>query len=222
MRHNMMDTLGKLFGSKDIVKILRLFILNPMEHFDLADVRERTRVDRSIVRQELATLARIAFVKQRSFYKEVERMRGKHKIRTRKRVSGYILNEEFEYLSALRLLVAGSGMVSERDLTKRLMKTGRLKLVVLAGVFVGDFDSRVDLLVVGDRLRRQKLEGIIQKFETELGREINYAAFSTDDFKYRLSMHDRLLRDTFDFAHSTVIDRLGIDREPVVAQTVRE
>ena len=160
-----MDTLGKLFGSKDVVKILRLFILNPTEHFGLPDVIERTRIDRDVARQELQMLERIDFVRKRSFYKEVERTHGKRKVLTRKRTSGYILNEEFEHLSALQLLVAGSGMVSERDLTKKLAKAGRLKLVVLAGVFVGDFEGRVDLLVVGDRLRRQKLESVIQKFE---------------------------------------------------------
>lgn len=207
-----MDALSKLFGSKDIVKILRLFILNPNDHFEPADVVERTKIGRDVVRQEVTMLERVGFVKKVSFYKEVEKMRGKRMVQARKRTSGYILDDTFKHLPALRELLAGSGMISERDLTKKLTKAGRLKLVVLAGVFVGDFGSRVDLLVVGDQLRRPALERVIRDFEAEVGREISYAAFSTSDFKYRLSMQDRLLRDTFDFAHSTIIDRLGIDQ----------
>ncbi|HEX9609017.1 MAG TPA: hypothetical protein VGA06_02295 [Candidatus Paceibacterota bacterium] len=212
-----MDMLGKLFGSKDIVKLLRLFILNPTDHYDFADVIARTKIDRDIARQELSMLERIGFIKKRLFYKEIEKHLGKRTTMVRKRASGYALNETFTHLSALRELIAGIGMVSERDLTKKLTKAGRLKLVVLSGVFVGDFGSRVDLLVVGDRLRRPVLERVIRDFELEVGREISYAAFSTSDFRYRLSMQDRLLRDTFDFAHSTVLDRLGIDRSALIA-----
>jgi len=208
-----MEVLSKLFGSKDIVKMLRLFILNPDEYFELADVIARTKGDRDAVRQEISMLLRIGFVKRRSFYKEVERKRKGKKVQARKRVSGYTLNEEFMHLTALRHLVAGNEMVNGRDLTKKLARSGQLKLVVLAGIFVGDLHSRVDLLIVGDRLRRSALESVIRGFEAEIGREIHYAVFGTSDFKYRLSMHDRLLRDTFDFAHSTVIDRLGVDRE---------
>ena len=33
----------------------------------------------------------------------------------------------------------------------------------------------------------------------ELGRELRYASFTTEDFKYRVGVYDRLIRDVFDF-----------------------
>jgi hypothetical protein len=206
-----MDTLGKLFGSKDVVKILRLFILNPEEAFDLEGIVERTKTTPDVVRTEINTLKSIGFVKTRSFFKENERKRGNKVELVKKRASGFVLNSEFQYLEGLQQLLAGTSIMNHRDLLRRLGKTGKLKLVVLAGVFVRDLESRLDLLLVGDRLRRRALENSVRDIEAELGKEIRYAAFATDDFLYRLSVRDRLIRDALDFTHDTVVDRLGIE-----------
>ena len=47
-------------------------------------------------------------------------------------------------------------------------------------------------------------------FDAELGREIRYASFETEDFRYRLGAYDRLLRDVFDYPHSLLIDKIGL------------
>ena len=208
-----MDILGKLFGSKDIIKILRLFLLNAQESYDIEDVTTRTRVSAAVARQELLMLASIGFVKKRSFYKEVAQKRGKNATTRKKRVSGFILDDTFAYLEPVRNLIAGPEMITQKDLLKRLGRAGSLKLVVLAGVFVEDFDSRLDVLLVGDRIRRRLLENAMRDIETEIGREVRYAAFSTDDFLYRLGLRDRLVRDAFDYPHATVVDRLGIEQK---------
>lgn len=208
-----MDTLGKLFGSKDIVKILRLFLLNSHEPYDVDDVTKRMRVSTAVARQELSMLANIGFVKKRSFFKEVETKRRKKKVMQKKRTAGFVLDEAFPYLEAVRNLVAGPDMINQKDLLKRLGRAGSLKLVMLAGVFVEDLDSRLDLLLVGDRIRRKLLENAMRELETEIGREVRYAAFGTDDFLYRLGLRDRLIRDAFDYPHATVVDRLGIEQK---------
>jgi hypothetical protein len=38
-----------------------------------------------------------------------------------------------------------------------------------------------------------------------LGKELAYAVFDTNDFKYRVSMYDKLLRDMFDYPHERLV-----------------
>lgn len=91
------------------------------------------------------------------------------------------------------------------------MSVGRVKLIVAAGIFIQNWESRVDLLIVGDDLNLNKIESIISIIESEIGKEISYSAFDTQDFEYRLGIHDRLVRDILDYNHVTLIDRLGIE-----------
>jgi hypothetical protein len=43
-----------------------------------------------------------------------------------------------------------------------------------------------------------------------VGKELRYAFFSTDEFKYRMSMYDKLVRDILDYPHKVLLDKLGI------------
>ena len=77
-------------------------------------------------------------------------------------------------------------------------------------MFIQEWDTRVDLLVVGDDLNMNKLDTVIKSIEAEVGKEIAYSAFETSDFEYRYGMHDRLIRDILDFPHTTLVDKLEI------------
>ena len=71
-------------------------------------------------------------------------------------------------------------------------------------------EREVDLLVVGDNLRKGTIENIVKTIESEIGREIRYAFFETADFQYRLGIYDKLIRDILDFPHEKILDKLGI------------
>ena len=214
-----MEILSKLFGSAGIVKILRLFLFNPTEPYEPKDVVKRTRTDTDVVRSELSMLANVGFLRRRSFYKDIEepitrrvsvsRKRKKTKLK-RKRVMGWILNQEFSYLKPLQDLLMSTTSLETDNVTRRLCNAGNLKLVIIAGVFVQHWDSRLDILIVGDKVKQSQLSHVIKDIESELGREIRYAVFSTQDFKYRLGIYDRLVRDVLDYPHKTVVDRLGL------------
>ena len=214
-----MEIFSKLFGSAGIVKILRLFLFNPTEPYEPKDVVKRTRTDTDVVRSELSMLANVGFLRRRSFYKDIEepitrrvsvsRKRKKKKLK-RKRVMGWILNQEFSYLKPLQDLLMSTTSLETDNVTRRLCKAGNLKLVIIAGVFVQHWDSRLDILIVGDKVKQSQLSHVIKDIESELGREIRYAVFSTQDFKYRLGIYDRLVRDVLDYPHKTVVDRLGL------------
>jgi len=205
-----MDILGKLFGSESKVKIMRLFLFNPETPFGREDVAERARVGLEVARAELALLRRMRLVKNKSFSRRVVRTKGKARKFVNKKVSGFVLNVNFPYLSELQRLLIDSSLLKGDQLLRKLSRTGKLKLVITSGVFIADLDSRVDILVVGDHLRRSAVEHAIRGIEAEMGKELRYAAFETSEFNYRLGMYDKLIRDILDYPHTIVIDRLGL------------
>ena len=96
------------------------------------------------------------------------------------------------------------------DVYSRMRATGVIKLVILAGIFTGEFENRLDLLVVGDRINERRLRTAIKLLEADTGAEIHYASLATPDFQYRLTVSDRLLRDVFDYPHRIVFDKLDM------------
>lgn len=188
----MTDPLIKLFGSHSRLKLLRLFLFNPQEPFTAAEAAERSRISSASARREIAGLCQAGLLR---------RLRGK--------AARYGLNEAFPYLRALKDLLLNTERRGE-SVPERLRAAGALKLVIVTGVFVGDVEGKLDLLVVGDRVREGVLRERVRMLEAELGRELRYALFSTPDFLYRLNMSDKLVRDVFDYAHRIVLDRLDI------------
>jgi hypothetical protein len=93
---------------------------------------------------------------------------------------------------------------------KRLQRVGKLKLVIISGIFINNYDSRIDLLVVGDMMKKGTLENVIKTIESEIGREIRYTYFETPDFQYRLGIYDKLIRDILDFPHEKILDKLNV------------
>jgi hypothetical protein len=83
-------------------------------------------------------------------------------------------------------------------------------LVLIAGVLKHDPESRVDILIVGDHIKKGMLITAISTLEAELGKELRYAAFETADFKYRISVYDKLVKDILDYPHEKILNKLGI------------
>ncbi|HVV15274.1 MAG TPA: hypothetical protein VHD55_02670 [Candidatus Paceibacterota bacterium] len=192
----MTDTLSKLFGSAARVKLLRLFLFNNEQTFTVAEAAARIRVNTKETSREMLLLRKLGAI--------VRDGRGT--------VPRYRLNGDFSYLRALQALLLNAPERAN-DIYARIKKSGTLKLVVVAGVFVGDWEGRVDLLVVGDRVDEPTLRRAIRLLESEVGKEIRYTLLTTQEFYYRLNMNDHLVRDVLDFTHRIVFDRLDIGLE---------
>lgn len=202
-----MQILGKLFGSEAKVKIMRLFLCNPEMPFDIKSITQKSKVKRGEAKKETAVLEKAGFLKKKSFFMTILKKKGKQ---AKKRVVGYILDQDFSYRTALRdLLTSGKAMKIDKIISK-LSKAGKLKLVILSGIFIQSKNSRLDILVVGDNLNKSVLNNVIRSIEAEIGREILYAFFETPDFKYRLGMYDKLIRDVIDFPHQVILDKINI------------
>ena len=206
---NKTEILERLFGGSAKVKIIKLFLFNQRDIFDKDTISERSKSSSSDVRRELASLEKINLVKKRTFFKEFE----KHGKTSKKRVDGWYVNPDFPLLSALQHLLIKTAPFSHNEIISKLSKAGKLKFVIITGVFIQDFDSRIDILVVGDSLSKARLETAIKAMEAEMGRELRYSTFETVDFKYRLDMYDKLVRDILDFDHEVVLDKLSIGVE---------
>jgi hypothetical protein len=205
-----MDILGKLFGSESKVRIMRLFLFNPETPFTRECVAERARVPLPVARHELAILRKIHLIKNKGFSRRALDRGRKGKRPAGKKTGGWILSSSFPYLKELQRLLIDTSLLKGSELLRRFNRAGRIKLVITAGIFIQNPDSRVDVLVVGDHLRHGAVEHAIRSIETEMGKELRYAAFETGEFNYRLGMYDKLIRDILDYQHNVILDRLGL------------
>lgn len=205
-----MEILGKLFGSPEKVKIMRLFLFNPDKAFDLEDAMLKTKSGAKEARKEISGLEKIKLIKKRIFFKDIKKESGKKSELMKKKTTGWILNQDFHYLAELQGLLINAQLIRHGEILRRLSSVGKLKVLIVSGVFIQDLDSRVDLLIVGDNLKKFALDNAIKTIESEIGREINYTAFETPDFLYRLGVCDKLIRDILDYNHEKVLDRIGI------------
>lgn len=205
-----MDILGKLFGNPARAKIMRLFLLNPLSSFDSSDVAQKTKTG-TLARKEIKNLESIGFIAKKSFFKEIPfKKKGKQKIK-KKRVIGWHLNEDFPLLFPLKnILMSGNPLNRREEIVNRFNGCGKVKLIVVSGVFVGEGNSRIDILVVGDGLQKRAIDNALKGLEAEMGKELTYAFLETPEFRYRMGIYDKFIRDIFDYPHEKVFDRLDI------------
>ncbi len=179
-----MEILSKILGNPARIKIMRLFLLNRGKGFTAKDVSKRSRVSPEVARRELRLLSSVGFIKKRD-------------------ISWYF-NSLFKYGNEFEELLVRSDTLNTETILEVLKKVGRVKLVIISGIFIKNHDSRVDLLIVGDKLKKGKIEEGIRKIEAEIGVELVYAVFETKEFLYRLNMYDKLVRDILDFPHEVI------------------
>jgi len=201
------NVLGKLFGSEARVRLLRLFLLNPNEVFELKAAIKRVRSGVSPVKRELASLLDIGYIKRGTKVMTIVHRGGKH---VKKKVTGFSLDRGFPYINEIAELLASSSPMARERLSSGLRGVGKIGLVVIAGELVGQDRNQVDLFIVGDALKKSKIERALGLIEAEIGKELVYAIMTTKEFQYRYGMHDRFIKDLFDNPHELLVNKLGI------------
>lgn len=200
------DPLEILFGNQARVKLLRFFLFNPTQEFTFEDISRRARLVRRTARTEMNVLERAGVIKRRRVSLQTE---GKAK----KKVPGFVLDEKFPELASWQTFLFETAPINGETLLKHVRKAGVLDFVVAAGVFIREFDQRLDVLIAMKKLNESKVESAIRSLEAELGIEIRYAAMSSEDLTYRVGMYDKLTRDIFDYPHHILVDKIGIRNE---------
>jgi hypothetical protein len=169
---------------------MRLFIFNPESTYTLDTITKRTLEKRSNVVKELRILSKAGLL--------------------RRKKKGYALDKTYPHLEALEHFLVDASPILPKDIAKKLSRAGSIKLLLISGIFIHDEEGRVDLLVVGDKIKKPMLHSAISNLESQLGKELKYSYFETADFNYRLRMYDKLIRDILDYPHQKILNKLGI------------
>lgn len=201
------DPLSILFGSQARLKLLRFFLFNPSKDFTFDDISRRAKLVRRTARTEMNALERAGVIKRKQIYIQLP---DKDK---KTRALGFTLNKNFPELPALQTFLFETAPINGKTVLKHLRKAGTLDFVCLAGVFVKDFEQRLDLMLAMNKLPEAKVENAIRALEAELGIEIRFAAFSSEDLIYRVGLYDKLTRDVFEYPHQIIVDKIGVKDE---------
>jgi len=188
------EILEQLFDSPIKVRLLKFFLRNPEQSLVLKDIAKRVRGNSAACNRQLKKLESIKFLN----------------IRVKGGKKHYSVNSDFDFYDELGSLILKSSPASKEKILKRLRVLGRIKLAILSGIFVNSENSRVDLLVVGDAIKKKKLSEFLRDLEAEVGKEIDYVILSTKDFKYRYDMFDRFIRDVLEKPHEKLVNKLRI------------
>lgn len=194
---------------------MRLFLLNSETPLESKDVALRSKTSASGARAELALLHSIGFISRKTFIRGIPLKKKKRAVKNspkpiRKKIVGWVLNKDFVHLYALKVLLLNQDAVNKHGIVKRISGTGKIKLVVLSGIFLREDASRIDMLIVGDQLNKKSLESALKHVESEVGKELSYAAMDTKEFHYRLGMYDKFIRDILDYPHEKLVDKIGL------------
>ena len=188
------DILVRLLDDDNPVKIMRLFFANPGTLYNEKTVKGRTGVSAPTFRKWIKRLVESELVIERK----------------RKGEKKYELNSAHPLHRCLDQIITYTHDFDEKHLKESLRDVGKIKLIVKSGLLAEKSRSNLDLLVVGEKILQKKLKTQIEELEQSLGRELHYAQFSEEEFRYRMGMRDRLLRDVFDFGHEVVLDKLKL------------
>lgn len=209
-----MEILSKLFGSPTRVKLMRFFLFNSDRSFSSKEATSRAHALPREAEKELRIFEKAGFIKRRQIIEtEVITRRNKKPLVHRRKIVGWTLDRLFPYLLPLKNLIINTTLIDHREMIRRLARGGSLKLVIAAGVFIQEEDSRLDLLIVGDHLKKTVINRVVKAMESEIGKELRYVILETTDFKYRASICDKLIRDVMDYPHQILLDKLAAEKE---------
>jgi hypothetical protein len=208
----MLKELGKIFGSEARVKILRYFLAHPDVQVTFDELVKKVKVRQPELKKEIKNLLAIDFLNELTLVDEVEVFsKTKSKVKQVKE-DGYELNKNYVFADSLANLLLDFRYIDRKELLEDFKRYGKIKLLCLGGVFMQDEESKLDLLLAGDALDKEKIDDFIKKLEADFGTELRYAVFESEEFRYRVNMFDRLIKDFWKRPHEKIIEK--IDTRP--------
>jgi len=204
------DFLGAFMGKPALAKLLRVFVFDSERAHPLKDVAKLAGISAQAAAREVKVLEKWGVVKKGKSASITLGNGSVRKVHAKTKIDTWMLNSEFTHLRALSAFVHEISPMRYENILSALKPCGKLGAVVLSGSFVGDATRPVDILVAADELSERRLEHAIKALEPVFGRELRYASFTLPELRYRLTIQDRLVRDTLDFPHVILLDRAKI------------
>lgn len=208
-----MDALESLFESISKTRILRIFMRNSADIFTLEALSRRSGLRTSAVKKELEKLRYTGIISSKKITLR-EELSGRSKSEKRKMITrkavGFFANTHFELFSELRLLFTKASLASKQKIAQKIKSLGKgVKLAVISGIFLNNEHSRIDLLVVGNGIKKGRFERLLAELEADMGKQLRYALMDTKEFSYRMDMYDRFLRDILEVSHEKLINKIN-------------
>src|SRR3989344_1185627 len=200
------DFLGTFMGNTSRAKVLRVFFLDQAGVFAAPLAAKRAGVSVRAAKKEIKVLEKWGMLKRGKFVITLGNGT-KRTVAGKQKEEAWSVNPAFKHSAALSKFVHEVSPVHYKSILTGLKGSGRLVTVILSGSFVGDSSRPADLLVAADGLNDARLRTARGALGGQVGREIRYAALSGAEFRYRMTIQDRLIRDTLDFPHLVLIDK---------------
>lgn len=182
---------------------MRFFLLENKQYFRIEEIVSKSKINHANCLSELKFLSKVEFLLCKKI--KIKKNDSKRKIA----IFVWQMNPNFKYINEFENLLINAESIKKEDLLKNISKAGKIKLVITAGIFMDNDNSPADLLIVGDNLNKKIINGILRKIETDIGKELKYSVFSTEDYKYRVAVYDKFVRDILDFPHVKILDKMN-------------
>lgn len=164
-----------LITSKTRVKILNLFLDNPVEMYHVREIVRRVNEEINAVRRELLILEKKGVLKKEPRANRVY----------------YYLDKTYPFFfDLIKINAKTSGLGA--NIIKNRVKIGKIKYAMLSGKFVRGIRENpedVDLLMVGTVVLPE-LTLLIREEEAKRKQEINYTVMSEEEFDFRKKRRD--------------------------------
>ena len=118
------------------------------------------------------------------------------------------LNTTFVLAAELKAVILKSQLLMEQDLVKRIKELGKVKYLALTGMFTGAKQAATDILIVG-KVDRSMLVRLIERFQREVGKEVNYTLLSAREYNERRGLGDKFLLSILNSPQMVVVDELN-------------
>ncbi len=196
--------LEHIFGSRTRVKLMSIFLHHPDDVFYIRELTRSIDTQINAVRREIQNLVIIGLLiegAEKDPEANVKRPGLKRKY--------YMANKAFSLMPEMRALLTKAHVMIEWKLDEKIRELGDVRYIAFLGIFMGNRNQPVDLLIVGD-VDTIALKKLIAGVEKDLSIEINYTALPYREFVYRLDMADRFLKGVLDAPKTVAWNSLDI------------
>jgi hypothetical protein len=184
--------LKDIIDSKTDSAVLSFFLTAPQRAFSVTEISKRLNIPYLKAAHSLGKLAALGTLK--SFVKKTKKY--------------YIINARYKLLPEMKSYWLKSGPKYNDELFLAIKSLGNVQAAFLSGIFCGQVNLPVDILLVG-RVNLIKLAEFLKAAEKMMGQEINFSIMSVEEFLQRRDTFDKFIKDIFDYPHLVVVDRLA-------------
>lgn len=188
----MFRILASLMRSPLRIRVLSYFFRRPDCENTVSDVATTLSIPRSSVAREVASLVRLGVLQQR----------------TVRRIGHFRANMSLDFSDDLSNFLHVTSP-TPREVLGAFRGIRGLSLLAISGVLMHEERASVDVLIVSKNATGSHIDRAIRKAESLAAIPLRCAVFTPEEFRERREAHDRIIRDTFEFEHKTLVDKMG-------------